>query len=537
MPRTTHWSPLQRLLMVTLIMLFVVGCVYRKSIKQGDEYYESGQYEQALTEYQRALEKKPDSEEAQMRVSDAKSALVREYTAEARKHLDAAEYAEAIGDYTELKQRLPREPAVDQLGRDISNSAQLRASQAAEESDWARSLELLMLVYDTFSEDRDVLDPEIRRVKKAWADALMAKAAEVEQSEGGAGDALLLYSKTAELVMTPKAVSKRDELRAKLLDTHTYDVRLKGRGPGFKIVAGALKESEYVPNVSFSSAAIDDPNAVVEMEVGRPRFAKDRQSTTRTKRYKSGTRMVQNPRYESLERDVLREERDLQRYQEDVTRYQRDVSRYQSQVSREGPSPNTSTGAEQSLSRAQSSLERARDNVDRARDDVIRAKERLAREPQMIEEDVYSDLNYTVYTHTLIGELPLTLRVTHPDGRERIPFEATLTVSASDTEHAAYPVANVPEDRLDLPGKGVLENDLYVSATNQTWKTVDQSLQEYRQGMLEQAFAKEDTSERMHMYVVYILLDPTQVNPQVPAEIASKRGIPGSVDLLAAPVQ
>ena len=44
-----------------------------------------------------------------------------------------------------LRAQLPNEPGViDQIIRDVSNSTQLAAAQAAEQKDWARSLELLM---------------------------------------------------------------------------------------------------------------------------------------------------------------------------------------------------------------------------------------------------------------------------------------------------------------------------------------------------------------------------------------------------------
>ena len=65
----------RKLLVLLLLVLTLAGCVYRKAMKTGDELYAQGNYEAALQQYQVALAKKPDSEEAQLKVADAKAAV------------------------------------------------------------------------------------------------------------------------------------------------------------------------------------------------------------------------------------------------------------------------------------------------------------------------------------------------------------------------------------------------------------------------------------------------------------------------------
>ena len=286
---------------------------------------------------------------------------------------------------------------------------------------------------------------------------------------------------------------------------------------------------------TMSKSAKSSTPIVAELTIssGRPTFRTDRSSITRTKDYVSGTRQVENPSYANRQRDLEREERDLYRYEDDLMKAERDVDRYSDQVMREGDTPNVSTGAEQSLSRARSDLERARDNVERARDRVRRATEQLRDTPPTIEEDVYDTLEYNVTTHTRTASVSLEFIVHHEDeAREDISVPLTPSVSASDEEHRAYPIADVPEDPLDLPPDATLESQLYTIAVNEAFRTADQSFQSHRQKLLSDAFAETDLGRRLHLYVVYIITDPANVDQRVLDEIYSVRGIPNAHVLL-----
>lgn len=527
----------KKLLLILLTALMLVGCAYRNHMKAGDELYAKGQYEAALNQYEAALVKKPASEDAQQKVADAKSAMVREYTQDTRAHLEAGDYVSAIESSLALRERLPEEAAVRQLARDVSSATQLEASRAAESQEWATALELLQRVYDAYEEDRESIDPELQRLKTTWSQTLAAKAL-ISENKGFHGDALLLYSKASELVLDPTYVSKRDELRAKVLSETSYKVKIEGTGREPKSVTALLMTSNFPHNVLIGKDKnIKSPDAIAKLSMDSPKFTKSKSSSKRTARYKSGTKQVPNPQYKSRQDAVLREERDLKRYEDDVSKAQRDISNYQKQVAREGDTPGTSTGAEQGLSRAQSELERALNNTDSARDRVMRAKEDLADTDQTTEEDVYSDLEYTVTTHTLSGRASVKLTLTHEDGRERKQLDQAVGISASDSTNAAHPIANVSEDPLELPSEQALSQDLRVQAANLSWGLINESLQQRRQQLLDEALKTTDDDARMHLYAVYILLDPTNVNPQVTADITSARGIPDSTRVLSQPVQ
>ena len=91
-------SRLKRLvLLISLVsLLFVSGCAYKNHIKQGDTLYAQGNYEAALTQYEAALDRRPESEEAQLRVKDAQDAFIAQLSAETYALLDEQNHPAAL---------------------------------------------------------------------------------------------------------------------------------------------------------------------------------------------------------------------------------------------------------------------------------------------------------------------------------------------------------------------------------------------------------------------------------------------------------
>lgn len=531
-PRYTH---ARLLLPLLLILSLLTGCAYGNHLDKGDEYFEKRQYELALKEYDSALKLKPDSEDAKERLSKTKRRLIEIYAERAKTLANNGDFNAAIKLTADAYNQDPNSLAVERLINDISLKTQTHAEQLTQAQEHAKALSLLNLLYEQLPTERDGLELKLEALKLAWANTLSERAVIAEKA-GHAGDALLLYAKAAALMLTPEASAKRDELRARLVDQNAYlfAVNLKSSTPAAQAVQSSLERSSWVQNMRLSKDT-KNLHAQVMVVAGKPAFARDSSSTSRTVSYKSGTRQVPNPFYKGKQDDVVREQKELLRYQQDLNRAEQDVNRYSQSVAREGDTPGVSTGAEQSLSRAQSDLTRARDNVARQQQRVFRAQEIAANTPQLIEEDVYSNLTYAITTHSIRGALPLTVNITHADARSPIEQTLSLVTSASDTEHAAYPVANIPIDLKQLPSESTLTAELQAQAQLVAQKVLLQSLSSYRQQLLDQAKSTTDEGQRIHLYVIYILLDPTAVAPEVVSEIDAARGVPDSINVLARP--
>ena len=528
------------LLVCALAAVLLLGCAYKNHIKAGDAAYDAGSYEQALAEYEQALARRPSSEEAQLRVADAKSAMIAVYTDEVRGLMDVGDLRAAVEVFIALEQRLPNAAPVQQLGDDVVAKLRLTANTAAEQKQWAEALDTLMLAYDNFRAARGELEADLDQIKVAWASSLGA-VAQTAEAAGHEGDALLLYAKASELVALPEYVSKKDELAGRLILTHAYGVKLDAKGAAAAPVVERLVGARTDQNVVFLAGgdvarATDDGvtiRALADVELGKPRFSKSRSRFTRSKKYKSGTRQVPNPTYAQVQRDINDAKRRVLDEERDVADEQRDLQDEQSRLSREQPGTSAYDSQQRDVDRAQDNLERAQEDLFRAQEKVLSLEQRLANTPRTVEEDVYSTLNYEVITHTVRGSLDVSGRVEHPDARERVPFESVAGVSASDDTHPAHPIADVMSDPLQLPTNSSLAANLHGQAAQFVYTAVNQSLQVWRRQVLEEAFESEDEGQRVHLYVVYVLLDPTEVDPQVTAEIARLRGVPDAVSVLS----
>lgn len=525
----------RRLTLVFFLLLSLAGCAYGKHIDRGDEYYKNGQYTNALNEYQAALNLKPDSKEARNKVRQAKLKLTQRYTASARKKLQAGDYLGAITATADARDNAPNVKMVTSLINEVSTSVQAQAQTKTEAKSYAEAMQLLQALYDGLPSQQPSIEKQIEALKKTWSTSLITQGREAEKRKHE-GDALLLYTKASTLVMIPEVVAKRDELRAKLLAQNPYVVRLKAKNSNkaYKVISQAIKPTTWPQNIRLASnIKASKPHATVMFKLGNSKITRSKQSTVRSAQYQSGTRQVPNPAYKRAQDNVLQEERRVLDRQKDVTRLEQNVQRYQQQVAREGDTPNRTTGAEQNLSNEQSRLTSARRNLQSQQEQLLRRKQELANVPQTIEEPIMATLSYPVDTHTVVASLPMDIEIVHADKREPLSMTKIIGVNASDSTHAAYPIARVAADPLNLPSPAFMLNQVYNSALKQTQKTMLQSLSSYRAGLLDAAKNVDNDGQRIHQYVIYLLLDPTQASPEVIAEINSKRGIPDAHKLLA----
>ncbi len=518
-----------RLPLLCLLFVGLLGCAFQQHMSRGDDLYNAGDYPGALAEYQAAAALDPSSPQITDRLADTRRQISLVNVERARSSLRSGDLPAALARSLEALRTLPQDNSVQQLAVDVAAAYTARASEHESRGEFAPALGLLRSVYDAYPLQRPRLEAAIGRITETWTQKLSLNAAEAEKG-GNLGDALLLYAQAAQLKRSPEIVARRDELRAKLIDQHTYRLVLKGgaRSKPRSYVVGLLGSSKLAYAVLPKGRA----PATVSLSVGSPGCRTRTSSSQRSKRYQSGTKRVPNPFYASKRSDVERAEREVLRRQEDVNRYQKDYDDSSRRVREEGDTPGTSTGAEQSLRRATSSLERARTDLIRDQKTLQRKREELARESPEKEEPVFSDLSYSVQTHTRECVASLKVRIEHADKRDPLEANTNVGASDSDTTHRDHPVAGVRADPLQLQSADTLRDGALRAAAGLTRRLITKSLESHRQKMLKDAESATSESARIHGYVLYILLNPGSVSPDVISEIAQARGIPDPVTVL-----
>jgi tetratricopeptide (TPR) repeat protein len=522
--------------LVTTIFLaaLLAACgPYHRHMKSGDEYFEQGQYERALAEYEAAKRIKPEKEETRRKIRRTRDRLVENYRRQARAELQGGNYVEAILIASEALDMFPGFDPVGRLVDEVTASTTAEAERLLGQRDYAGAITLYRAIYLQLPTHKRLVEEPLIAAKETWADELRRRA-EAAREEGLRGVALLYDAKIVELVPDDVVAERRRELHDGLLAEHSYTVRpvRKGRKSAYRDAVDALEAFAVDRAVRVTTDADAEVDATVRIDAARPKFEHRRDQRTASERYVSGTRQVPNPRYDRLQDRLNREERELNDHERDVVRYERDVSRYQSQVDREGRTPNTTTGAEQNLDRARSNLSRAREDVIDQREELQRVREDLADEPRTRTEEVYSTHSYVITEHTLRATMRVDGTVEHNGEREPIPIDTTLEAVARDDAHPPQPIIDRPADPLDLPSEGAMAVQLDAEAAAVVRERVAQSFAGWRAQLLASALEASDDRVRLDRLVLYVLTDPTLVDPRAVEEIARISGIPEPVETL-----
>ncbi|MGI5862728.1 MAG: hypothetical protein ACOX6T_11815 [Myxococcales bacterium] len=524
----------RRLALLTALALTFAACAYGKHIDRGDEAFAIGQYDVALAEYEAALKLKPESEEAATKVAQTKEKIVAQACAATRARLAQGDYIGALEVASKALAVRPEAEPTQAAVREVSDRAQEKAMQLADEGNLASALSLLESIAYYLPPESAAVEPKAAGVRARWSARLGKQAASAEQA-GRTAEAYLLLGKAAQLSGGTYA-QRRDAVRASLLESRRFALQAEKVRSDVEraVLAGVLSSPMPVGlRLLAPDAKSPAPLATLRLALAPPKFAKGTTKRKDRATYQSGVRTVENPFYRQREYRVTEEERRLVGYENEVTRLESDVMRYQAAVQREGPSPNVSTGAEQNLANARSRLESARRRVIDQRAQLQRAREDLRREPQFTEEPVFSELYYTVTIHTLQGSARLQATINHADGRAPLQVAESLSVQVQDEEHAEQPVASVAADPLELPPRDSLVVELQRQAVEKLRGLVLASFDGYRQGLLERAKAAPE-AERLDLLALYAFSDASAVDPSVAMELAGRSGIPDALQVLAA---
>ncbi len=516
------------------LLLMLAGCAFGRHMSEGDQRYAEGDYTAAARSYELALDEKPDSVEAQDKLSRARKALAGEYSAEAQTALKNEDWIGAVATAAKAHRELPENQGVRELVDEVAKAVAAKSAALEASGDFANSLMLLRMVADSLPPATSEYGPRADALTDRWVEQLTGKGTAAKEA-GQYGSALLYFAKAARLSSDPTLGGTRDTLRRELLEAWAYRVVVTGKDDRAKSAIGMLKDRiegtalRIGNSKAFEKGEVD---ARIEVRMDRPRTSTDRDSRTESVRYQSGTKEEPNPFYKSRQDELSREERELTRVQNNVTKLESDVDRYRNDVSREGPSPNTSTGAEQNLSRAESSLRYERDKLMRQRDAVQRARERLANEQPTKTVPVYSTLEYLIETHTKTTSSVVQIDVEHTDKRKPIASSIPVQIQVSDETHGAYPEADIRSDPLDLPSTSTLEAQLISRGTGAVGSGALASFRSWRTALLERALAEPDTAKRTDLLAIYVSTDPSNVDPKVPVELKSETGISDVVSTL-----
>lgn len=512
---------------LTLAFTLLGGCAYKHALAAGDQAMAARRYEDALTEYERALQLKPDSDEARQKVAAARDRAAQVRVDAARGKLAARDLRGALADTAAAVGLRPDAPAVRGLVEEVLAAVTTDGERLTAAGLHAEALALFDAAISGLPGERARVEAPRKASVDAWLAAL-ASGATAAEAAGRTGDALLQRVMMVELGDTG-ATGERDRLGDALREALVFRVEQTGpaRDPVYTALAQRLTGADPTRWIEVLAAGTDipAPAATLTFSLQKPRFTTHQTARSASARYQSGTTQVSNPSYRSAQERLRDRERSLLEAEKEVTNQERYVSQYQQDVAREGDSPNTSTGAEQNLSNAQSRLDSARNRVNSERDQVQQARDTLARTPETSEEAVYSTIDYKITTHVLTATARLGGSITGRDGAT-IDLGRDLVETASDETHDAQSVAGVAADPLALPPHETLEARLHDAAFAELAAKIGVAFAAYRQSLLGAAQKAGSDDERVDRLVRFVAVDTAASDPAVDEALLELRGVP-----------
>ena len=518
---------LRPLASLTLALTLLGGCAYKNALERGDQAMAAQRYEEALTEYERALQLKPDSADAKAKVAAARDKAVEVRVTSARAKLSAKDLHGAVADAAAAVTLRAEAPAVRSLVDDVITAVTGEGERLTGAGLHAEAMSLFDAAIAGLPGERARVEAPRQATLTSWIAALDA-GAKAAEAAGRTGDALLQRAMMVELG-DAGAAADRDRLRDALRTALVFRVRQTGaaRDPNFTELAQRLTGSDPVRWIELlaAGATTPEPAATLTFSLPRPRFTTDKNTRSESARYQSGTKQIPNPFHKMAQDKVRDRERAVLEAEKEVTNQERYVAQYTQDVAREGDTPNTSTGAEQNLSNAQSRLDSARNRVNSERSQLQQARDDLGRTQPTTEEAVYSTVDYKITTHVLTATSRLTGSITGRGG-VKVDIARDLAQSATDEAHDAQSLANIPENPLQLPPRETLEAQIREAAFAELSASIGLAFAAYRQSLLDAAKQATSDDDRADKLVRFMVVDSSASDPAIDETLWKLRGIP-----------
>lgn len=511
------------------IFLAVTGCAHGQLVDAGDEAAKQGDWEAAYKNYNRAVAEDDEKEAVEKRDAAHYQWLMRQAN-EARADASRSDTLGAIVAARKAWDIWPEHAEAIKVVNEISEHVCAHATKLMGQRDYANAVMLHDAAIRELVLVRSKHQNEIRSIKTLWHAQLEQVASAAEQA-GRTADAMLVWSKMAQLSDDVEDHRRAKVLREKVHDELAYLVSVAGTSRDDQTIAAAL--DGFQRGTLRVSSGVEVAAASVSISFDGFDVRDQTSQKTAAVEYRDGVKQVPNPSYDNRMRDVQAQERRLADAENEVNRLENRVLQYEQAVAREADSPNTSTGAEQNLYYARNDLTRARDKVITERNNLIRAKDTLSREPQFRDEPVYRTWTFPVRTVTRTATANVTIQLVHENDGQKVVRR--VDASMSDETHDAQPTPGLAADPLTLPSESEFHDMLIDNATETVRGVIIADFSKWRASRLVSAMQEQDPDQRVEALVRYVVTDPNDADISAVTAIAAARNIPDVIGVLTAP--
>ena len=351
----------------TVPLLLALGCggAFGQAMKRGDQFMQSGQWDRAAAEYERAVHLRPGDPKAQSSLRRARVAQAKIRVEQARAKLARSDAEGALVLLQEATTFDPNNGAAGALLEEATTQVLDRAEAMLEGGDLDGAFRLTTLALAGMPHDgrAKALDG---RAREGLATRAYDAAAALEKG-GKLGAALVELGAATELVPGYRdAESRLQRIKSQLQKQVVYHAVIGRFSADFKsrpiadelgraALSDAFGADGLIVVTSQPPIGRDRAGIVIGGQVSRYEYAHRQSTTPRTCTYVCGTRVTTNQSHTELKAKLERAERDHTAADQDVTRFEAAVATAQ----------RTYDDAAREVDRAQLEVDRARLDLDR----------------------------------------------------------------------------------------------------------------------------------------------------------------------------
>jgi len=302
-------------------------------------------------------------------------------------------------------------------------------------------------------------------------------------------------------------LNNRNELKnVNILERETIDemLREQGLGQGFLDESTSLQVKKIK---GIHAGVVGEVRKVSVKESGRNR------PTSGSSRYKSGTRLIPNPEYQTAQMNVAQAQQEVFSAQQQLNNAELENRQVQSQpIPQAQPGTAGMIGALATvLGRSTSSFAvgAARKRLNAAQNGLRNAQAYLGRTPPQVEEPVLADYTYMIYNLKLEGEVAISFRIVDYTTSEMIgkPHLIRKQDVKTDRYIPGDPAKGVPNDPNVLPTIEEFKNNLLVQAIDETYNALKSELSRHSENYYDRGLTAENNGlekDAVENYIRYI---------------------------------
>jgi len=513
---------------------FLLGCATSPHLNRGDKLMDALLFDQALEEYNQALEEQPTNSKVQDRVSKAHKAMADTADQHGQVYLQDKDFPAALREFKKATQYALAEAAYAQHLKQAIEAYLSVGKDALKKKKFLEAISVFKKILGVSPESGGA-DKGLKEAEGQWADLLYREATDF-QFRGLYGNALL-------------SLLQLKQLKNNFKDVDTLEIAAReqlGNQARFGFHVRAAKNNHKWPKLNQDLAALasklnlgkcptakltDEQNArlSVVLDLKQVAFQESKQSSTSDREIQIGVRLADNPAHVETKAKIAQQEKQITAFQERVFEANREVEESGKAFNDAGPEAEQST--EQRMKVAGKAVEDRNQQLLGEEKKLAEARAELAKIPAQLSEPVIRKVTLPIAEVTRTASAVAQVEV-EAEG-ESISFHEDIAASAStnDTTYEAIRKLQIKADPLRFPKK---DSALIQEALEQIAEKVGEQLQKIclkwhndiltRAGKANAAAATDAVED----YVLF-LVSTTGVPPTVVVDFLKK--VKGFTDL------